>query len=188
VAEVIPDGFRVEVRLVPDEQTTPTDPPAEAVTLAQVQAMVAGLASVEDLLTSCVPIPMGGQVAASMSVPLLVPPFPLEVASVELVVWGGPTVAAHPSSFWTVELRAMNPLGVPRALVRRTTCTTALSSPVAVPAGASIEARRPWSMNAEEWVSRDVAAGETLHLAFVAAGTPPPVVGAVAVTLGYRPL
>ena len=159
----------------------PLDPPG-GVTLEQVEQLLAERASVEDLFTSLVVAPNLVQVTTAESWPLLVAPFPLTVTSVTLTVWGGSGVPGSNTSFWQLVVRALGLDAVTqRQLVQKTTRLT----DGALPAGEPITARRPWAFGLPP--VGDLEAGEVLNLAAFPTGGPVPLVGALGVTVGYRP-
>lgn len=176
VADATPSATRAQVAAVVAGGVTT----AEAYTDAQVAALQAQSASIEDLFVTTEVIAFGvSQGSFAMSRPVFVAPFPLTVTSVQVIAWAA-AIAASDTNYWTVEARFFNASSADITFATKSTKVTG---------GEGFTLRRPWTFNAVTFTAgKTCAAGDVFNVAFTPSGTAPTIAGVMLVTVGYRPL
>lgn len=194
VADATPSATRAQV----DAVVAGGVATAEAYTAAQVAALQAQSASIEDLFVS-VTIQTGLTTtwpnAGNASLPLFSAPFPLAITSVVMLMWASAGNAPLSETvYWLVELRKTDATWTTTTvLAQKSTKTTALASPGGpasngVPAGTAITSRIPWAFGAGILAGATLDAGDSLSWNTLPVSTPVGMYGMVTVTIGYRPL
>lgn len=136
--------------------------------------------SIEDGFVSTVLT--ASNIATTASFVAFVAPYPLIVTGVSLVAYGGATVAASDTNYWSISPRKVPAATGGTGWVNITTRTTRVTG------GAAIGYRNPWFFDGEIFASNTLATGEYIDIAFIATGTPGAIGAPVAVTIQYRPV
>lgn len=153
--------------------------------LGAIGALEHQSASIEDLFVTTTITPRAATIAESMSLPIMVAPFPLDITSITLVAWQGVAIVPNDTNYWIVRCRIMDAAATGhRSVAVKTTRATAGEG---LPAGETIPVRAVWSFDTATFVAPQAVVREVVNFEFTPVGAPGPITGPMVVTMGYRP-